>query len=138
MATLQEYIPSYTAKTQIRVDFRYPESLCRHSKEEELALFRFVQEALTNVARHAKTSFATVRIAQSFRHLTATVKDQGIGFDPQLAWGGKGFGLFGLKEQLRAPGGKREVHSVPGKGTVVKAKIPLKSPSNKKVTPKEE
>jgi two-component system sensor histidine kinase UhpB len=96
--------------------------------EAELATYRIVQEALSNVLRHARATRAEVRIARDGDRLVVTVEDDGRGFDPANAVSseGGGLGLFGMKERAGYIGGGVEVESRAGHGTRVRAEIPLR------------
>ena len=97
------------------------------SPDAELATYRIVQEALSNVMRHAHATRASVRITHEAGRLLVTVEDDGRGFDPARAMSsdGGGLGLFGMRERAGYIGGKVEVTSAPGQGTTVRAEIPL-------------
>jgi signal transduction histidine kinase len=86
------------------------------------AVYRIVQEALQNVARHSHATHAEVVVAQSARELTVTVSDDGAGFDPARI---RGMGLLGMEERVRQFAGRLEVHSEPGKGAKIRATLPL-------------
>jgi two-component system sensor histidine kinase UhpB len=93
----------------------------------ELVLYRIVQEALSNVARHAGASRAEVKLSRRGRVLRLTVADNGSGFDVAVARGSReaGLGLFGMEERLALVGGVLTVESAAGKGTRVSAEVPL-------------
>ncbi len=95
--------------------------------QAELATYRIVQEALSNVVRHARATHAWVRIAHDGARLVVAVEDDGRGFDPArvMSTEGGGLGLFGMKERAGYIGGQVEVASTPGGGTRVRAEIPL-------------
>jgi signal transduction histidine kinase len=95
--------------------------------DAELATYRIVQEALSNVVRHAHASRAGVRIAREPGRVVVTVEDDGRGFDPAraLSTDGGGLGLFGMRERAGYIGGQVEVTSAPGRGTTVTAEIPV-------------
>jgi signal transduction histidine kinase len=95
----------------------------RHTPEIELAAYRLVQEALTNVTKHAGAGTARVRIAELEDEVIVEVRDDGRGFDPRD--GGDGFGLVGMRERVAAVGGTFEVASRQGAGTLVAARIPV-------------
>ncbi len=97
------------------------------SPEAELALYRIVQEALSNVARHSGTAEACVRIARAPGSVIATVEDRGRGFDVTgvARVAGRGLGLFGMRERAEYVGGRVEIESAPGAGTRVCAQIPV-------------
>ena len=93
----------------------------------EMTIYRIVQEALTNVARHARAQRASVVILQHDSCLTATVKDDGVGFEPTArgaASDGR-LGLIGMRERAALLGGTYTIESRPGAGTNVVVKIPL-------------
>lgn len=91
-------------------------------------LFRIIQEALTNVRKHARAHRVDVRIAVRDGSAEATVEDDGAGFDPALVQpaGGHRFGLHVMRERAEEVGGAVQVHSAPGAGTRVVIKMPLR------------
>jgi signal transduction histidine kinase len=93
------------------------------------ALFRVVQEALTNVARHAQVASAQVRLRREADRVSLRVQDRGVGFDPgtvlESAEEGGGFGLRGMRDRVRLLAGRFGLRSSPGKGTVVEVEVPL-------------
>jgi signal transduction histidine kinase len=92
------------------------------SPEVESAIYRLVQEALTNISKHASASHVWVRVAGLDGQIEVAVRDDGVGFDP----GGEsqGFGLIGMRERAMIAGGEFEIHSVRDGGTTVRATIP--------------
>ncbi|MCL5045344.1 MAG: histidine kinase [Actinobacteria bacterium] len=94
------------------------------------AVFRIVQEALTNVLRHSDATRVTIEVKGSAKKISATISDNGKGFDPaalnQVEAGlEKGLGLFGMRERAALIGGSVEIKSQKGRGTVVKITIPI-------------
>jgi signal transduction histidine kinase len=104
--------------------------------EAELALLRAAQEALANVARHARASSVTLTLGYLDREVTLDVRDDGHGFatppaadapaadTPIPAGTGGGFGLRAMRERIEALSGTLRVHSEPGSGTTVSARVP--------------
>ena len=92
--------------------------------EVETALFRIVQESLTNVALHAKASRVDVLLNRRSNCLVLTVEDDGIGFDPNQPIHPNRLGLFGMRERVEMLGGKLVVESALGKGTMISAEVP--------------
>ncbi len=96
------------------------------SPQEELAVYRIVQEALSNVVRHAGARGAWVRIAREPGCLATTVRDDGHGFSPARVLADRaGLGLFGMHERAAYLGGRVEVQSEPGAGTTVRVEVPV-------------
>jgi signal transduction histidine kinase len=94
----------------------------------EVAAFRIAQEALTNVARHARAHHCTVRLDADRERLMVTIQDDGIGFDLATASrtdGRKGLGLVGIRERARDLDGTLVVDSQPGRGTRVMVTLPI-------------
>jgi|CZKG01.1.fsa_nt_gi signal transduction histidine kinase len=95
----------------------------RLDEELETAVYRLVQEALTNVVKHARASLARVAVRESDGELLIEVKDDGAGFDPLTV--DKGFGLAGMKERVGLAGGTLSVASGEG-GTLLTARLPIR------------
>jgi len=91
----------------------------------ETSLYRFVQEALTNIAKHAHASTVRVSVRLESDELVAEIADDGVGFDPEAGTGG--FGLSGMRERIYLAGGGLAIHSGVGSGTTVTARIPIPS-----------
>ncbi len=111
------------------VDYVADEFDARPPIEIETACFRVAQEALTNVIRHARAHRASVELGRSTQELLLVVRDDGVGFDAkrslERATGGASLGLLGMQERASLVGGKLEIESAPGKGTVICARFPL-------------
>jgi PAS domain S-box-containing protein len=115
----------YTAQTKVRVDFEHRGLERRFPPEVETAAYRIVQEALTNVARHARVEGGSVRLWLDQDLLHVQVEDRGAGFDPVSARG-ISTGLSGMQERAVLLGGAFRVESVPGDGTRVTAELPVR------------
>lgn len=89
------------------------------------AVFRVVQESLTNVARYAGAGEVTISLHVSGQCLHLSVKDDGVGFDTVAIGKARGFGLFGMRERMLAAGGTLRIESIPGKGTTVSIELPF-------------
>jgi signal transduction histidine kinase len=94
----------------------------RLSGELETAAYRLVQEALTNVVKHACASRVAIEIVASDGHVDVVVRDDGTGFDPALPR--DGFGITGMRERVGLSAGALTIESAPGKGTTVLARLP--------------
>ncbi|HEY8368005.1 MAG TPA: sensor histidine kinase [Thermodesulfobacteriota bacterium] len=95
--------------------------------DAELALYRIVQEALSNVARHAGAREARVRVERAAGAVAAIVEDRGRGFrlDDAVGPEGRGLGLFGMRERAAYVGGRVEIDSAPGAGTRIRVEVPV-------------
>ena len=92
--------------------------------ERAVAIFRVVQEALTNVGRHARAQHASVRLAEGPDGITLEVRDDGVGFDPEAAFHTGRLGLLGIRERARALDGQCRLESTPGRGTRLVVTLP--------------
>jgi signal transduction histidine kinase len=125
VTALQQYIQDFSRQSNIQVDFEavgLPDK--RLPLEIETALFRIVQEALTNVVLHAQAKRADVLLSYKNQQVSAMVEDDGVGFVPTSAINDEQLGLFGMRERVEMLGGSLTIESSPGKGTTVRAEAP--------------
>lgn len=110
----------------------HADELPRLAPNLETAIFRVIQEALTNVVRHADARHVAVKLAVYRGMLQVKVRDDGRGFDAaagrQITARGEYMGLSGMEERVALLGGRFDVRSEPGKGTMVWAEIPIRRP----------
>ncbi|MFQ5927246.1 MAG: response regulator [Terriglobia bacterium] len=127
LSAIRWFIERYTRHTGIRVETQLPETLPRLPHEMEMALFRVLQESLTNVGRHAHATAARVELNLADHFLRLLVADQGRGFDIEqtLRSSGAGVGLLGIQERVRELGGELAIDSAPGRGTQLRVSLPL-------------
>jgi PAS domain S-box-containing protein len=120
------HLDRYTSQTRVRVQFEHHGLDRRLHPDVETAAFRIVQEALTNVARHAGVSEAAVRLRRENAVLHLEIADRGRGFDAKavLALGMTG-GLSGIHERVRLLGGRLDFDSDPGRGTCLTVSLPV-------------
>jgi signal transduction histidine kinase len=93
----------------------------------EIALYRIVQEALTNAAKHSKASRLWIRIGRKNRIFCCSIEDDGVGFDVRAVESDckrRGLGLIGMQERLNAIGGTLSISSAPGRGTKILIQLP--------------
>ncbi|MCX6867369.1 MAG: response regulator [Verrucomicrobia bacterium] len=107
-----------------------PEQDVELDQDCALALFRVVQESLTNVLRHAQASQVEIRLNTSAKGLELVIQDNGRGFPPESISGSMGFGLLGIHERVNTLGGTVQFLNEPGKGAAVWVRIPI--PCDKK------
>jgi PAS domain S-box-containing protein len=109
----------------MQIQFTHSVPQERLAAELETAIFRIVQEALTNVERHSRAQEAEVDIRLRDDKIHVTVRDHGVGFDAQEVPHGH-FGLEGIRERAHLVGGRAEFEASPGKGTIVRVEIPVR------------
>jgi signal transduction histidine kinase len=100
----------------------------RYGQKIETAVYRVVQEALTNVTKHARAKNVEIHLTKLAKHLHCVVHDDGVGFDSPsvLSCSARGgLGLIGIRERLNAVGGTLQIDSVVGRGTDLLVKIPV-------------
>lgn len=129
-AAIQRYIKEYSAKMNINVDCHVSGlDEQRLPSEVEVAVYRIIQEALTNIAKYAETNNVSVVLRYRDSSLVAIIEDDGKGFDVNSVMtsaDGKRLGLFGMYERASLIGGNLTIESQPGAGTTVFLEVPLK------------
>jgi PAS domain S-box-containing protein len=126
---LESHLDEWSARYGVSVDFH---SLGvereRFDPETETAVFRAVQEGLSNVAKHADASTVSLLLERHREHLAVVLEDDGVGFDVAGGTEGVGggrLGLLGMHERVRLLGGTVEIESAPGQGTALYLRIPV-------------
>jgi signal transduction histidine kinase len=117
----------FTATQGIRVDFTSAEVPRTIDSDTALSVFRIVQEGLRNLKKYSGTGEAKVDLRVKGDRLEVTVRDEGFGFDLKGLRTNEGLGIRSMEERVRSLGGKFELRSEPGKGTTLRASLPLKS-----------
>jgi signal transduction histidine kinase len=131
VGALESMVREFGARAGVRAEFEASGlDGARLSGEVEIAVYRVVQEALSNVARHAAASRVAVAVERRDGTLVAIVEDDGRGFDPDRALadappGRPCLGLFGMQERIALVHGRLTIESAPGSGTTVFAEVPL-------------
>jgi PAS domain S-box-containing protein len=136
------YLDGFTKRSGIQTTFEVSPNLGRLDPDVELAIFRVLQESLTNVHRHSGSTTASIRLSLDDDTFVMEISDQGkgahsdtrLGENGQDGVGGHGVGLRGMRERMRQVGGKLDFCSS-RKGTVVTATVPIKKASAAYATP---
>ena len=110
-------------KVKCRVNLDLPDTA--FEKEHSTAIFRIVQETLTNVARHANATMASISLKKKAGELMLEVKDNGKGIPKNKIFHPKSFGLMGIRERAHVLGGKSKIKATSKKGTTVTVVIPV-------------
>jgi signal transduction histidine kinase len=129
VAAIRWYGERRLAPKGLAVRFESSVSALRLPVELETAVVRAVQEALTNVERHARASMVLIEVSIARGQLAIDVEDDGIGFDPASVvprpGSARGLGLLGIRERMELAGGSAIIDSSPGNGTRVAIRLPL-------------
>jgi len=128
-SALHWYVEGFAERSKIKVDLEIPADFERLERESETAIFRTVQECLTNIHRHSESPTARIRVIVSDGHVCVEVEDRGRGIPAEKQFemastGTPGVGIRGMRERLRQLGGSLDIHSN-GKGTLIMARLPL-------------
>jgi signal transduction histidine kinase/integral membrane sensor domain MASE1 len=128
VTALEQYIADFGQQHNLNVQFETVGlSGNRQPLEVETALFRVVQESLTNVVLHAKASRVDVLLSQRNGKLIILIEDDGIGFTPDNVAEQSHLGLFGMRERVEMLGGNLIIESSVGKGTTIHAEVPCEN-----------
>jgi CheY-like chemotaxis protein len=131
LATALGWLGQQMERHQLKVDVRVgPDVRAKLPTDQALLVFQSVRELLMNIAKHSGSGEAQLSLDQSAGYLRIEVRDEGRGFTvtPQTGPSTK-FGLFSIRERMRALGGTFDIESAPGKGTTAMLVLPLELPS---------
>ena len=125
VTALKQYVEEFNRQYDLQVEFEAIGMRGKRLRQDiETALFRVVQESLTNVALHAQATRVDVVINIRNEHIIAIIEDDGVGFTPISPTIESHLGLFGMRERVEMLRGKLTIESSPGKGTAVKVEVP--------------
>jgi len=124
VAALERLTESFTEQTGIAVGFESLLPAARLTPEIETALYRIVQESLTNIVKHAQAHNVSIVLGRKSNTVSVIVEDDGVGFDPDRPREG-GLGLIGMRERVSLIGGRLTIESRPGAGTTFVAEVPV-------------
>ena len=113
-------------REESEIEFVYSIQSKRFAPTLETALFRIVQEALTNACRHSRSKRVLANLTEQNGHVRAEIQDWGIGFEPDCVEVYR-FGLRGIRERAKLLGGRATIDSAPGKGTRIAVELPVTS-----------
>jgi signal transduction histidine kinase len=125
-AALQRLIDEFSSRTQIKTLFVHQHMEPSPGKSTATALYRVVQECLSNIARHAQATRVEVELTVEEGRVELIVRDNGVGFDVQSAeMAQRGLGLLNIRERLLSLEGRCRIESDKGHGTTVSVQVPL-------------
>jgi signal transduction histidine kinase len=128
---ISNYVEKWSERNSIPLDFHSGLNKLRLPPPIETAVFRIVQEALTNVLKHAEATRVSVMLEYRYDELLVIVEDNGRGFQPEVER--NGLGLIGMNERVALVGGKLNIESAPGLGTTLATRIPATASVQQKV-----
>ncbi|MBZ0299521.1 MAG: sensor histidine kinase [Anaerolineae bacterium] len=129
LSALDHYISEFQTRYDIPVDFVANGLAQRLPREMETSIYRIIQEALTNIARHAQANYASVMIDKRQSTLRIVIEDDGIGFDPNRVQD-RSLGLQGIRERAALFQGTITLESRPSQGTALFVTLPYDLPEN--------
>jgi PAS domain S-box-containing protein len=125
LEAVKQHLKSFQERYKIECQFVKNTSKLELQPQQSVALFRIIQEALNNIAKHAKASMVKIDIEQTTNKLKLEITDNGVGFDDKKNFRIDSYGLIGMKERVFLLDGKLLIKSEPGKGTSIKIDMPL-------------
>jgi signal transduction histidine kinase len=125
VAAMRTFCRELAEKQKVEVDFKHANVPNRVPDEISLCLFRVLQEALHNAAKHSQVRRFEVFLGCSADQLHLTITDRGTGFDPQTAVNNGGLGLVSMRERVRLANGTFAIHSRPQSGTAIRVSVPV-------------
>jgi signal transduction histidine kinase len=127
--TIRWYVNTLTQRRGMNIQFETYNVDGRFSEDIETALYRIIQEALTNISRHSEASYVHLNLSCRDSSISATIQDNGIGFEVDQilssASEGKGVGLVAIRERVAVLDGRFDIHSAPGLGTRLSVQLPI-------------
>ena len=123
---LRAYVESACAKAGLSATLALPEDGAAMPRDTAIALFRIVQEGVTNVVRHAGARSVTLRFDLEGEACRLTLCDDGCGFDAAAAGLRRSHGIMGMRQRVHAIGGRLELESIPGAGTTLRIIVPTR------------
>lgn len=121
VATLEILAREFAQSSGLEIDCAL--APVRLAPPAELVVFRLVQEALTNIGKHARARQVWITLAERDGRIAVSVRDDGVGFDT-AARPRSAFGLVGMRHRVEAEGGTLALHSAPGQGTLIEMTLP--------------
>ncbi len=127
MSATEWLLGNFQERTGVRCHFEGPQEDFAIDDPRATAVFRILQESLTNITRHAQASNVYVSMRKEDEQLQVTIRDDGVGFDHAKVRIKHTFGLMGMRERAKIFGGESRINSKPGEGTSLKLTIPLEN-----------
>lgn len=124
-SALNWYIERFNRRTDSKISLKIGKLISKLPSEVETAIYRIIQEGLTNIAKHSQATREVVSLDQKGDNLRVIIQDNGIGFNPESSSFKEGYGLFELRETAKLLGGTAEIFAKVGEGTKLVITLPL-------------
>jgi PAS domain S-box-containing protein len=131
VAAMSGFCRELSEQQGVVIDFSHVGIPHNLPKESSLCMFRILQEALQNAIKHSGERRVKVELSGTPAQIQLTVKDLGVGFDPQNAFNHRGIGLISMRERLQLVDGELSIQSAPGHGTTINACVPLRAEAHR-------
>lgn len=128
LEAIKAFISEFEVRHQISCNFTYDITDAEMNQQQQLALYRILQEALNNIAKHSKATLVTIQLIKVDNTLKFEIIDNGIGFDINNSGRPDSYGMIGMKERVVLLEGNLNITSEKGKGTTVSIEMPLVLP----------
>lgn len=125
VAALRWQLEETCKRANLRYDEQFPDDEPPFSRAAAITLFRVVQEALTNVIKHARASEVRVSLEVTREHVELTIRDDGIGSTPDALSRPRSHGIAGMRHRVHVLGGRVDIATAPGAGTRIRVQVPL-------------
>lgn len=126
LPTLRKYFQEVSKRAGLNIELRFTGKEKRLSSCMEVAIFRLIQEIISNIVKHAKATYAQAVVEYNDRYIKVMIQDNGIGFNEEEALrNNNNFGLIGMKERVELLEGEFSIYSIKNNGTSIMFKIPI-------------
>lgn len=128
IAAMDKYINQFSNHYQINTKFSAPEDKLIIGNEVSLALYRILQESLTNICKHASASYVNIKLIKTASTIILIISDNGLGLKPgdlEIARQNNRLGVYGMKERVELLGGTFNLHSISNSGTTITVTLPI-------------
>ena len=123
--TARLHVAEFQERHKLICNFETTINKLKVDPQHEVALFRILQEALTNITRHAKASEVKVKLTTKTNLLILEIIDNGVGIDTNYKGRDDSYGMIGMKERVYLLGAELFIKGEPGKGTIIRVEMPL-------------
>ena len=127
IAAIESEVHTFEERTGIECDLSLPEDAVPLGPEADVAIYRIVQEAMTNVARHSHASRLEIHVRQRPDEVLVEIRDDGEGISCAKLTDRNSLGIAGMRERAKRIGAILEVEGTEGHGTIVSVRVPIKS-----------